>query len=195
MPRKDVILVIYLSPDLKIRMRESAKRERRTLSELGRDAIEEKVEYLEAKQRMVKERQQQEQEAKKERRKVKATIPKAVVANENDALDAIYKEGAKEVLAVIEHTTRRRIAILAVMEKVKKETPLSHPSDEEILKRLEREIVRIRKEEVQAKVEAEATATTTVDTAPPDGLAGHPINSSVRTRGLITPSTDEDVEE
>lgn len=141
-----------------------------TFRQMVTDALTERVDYLETKLRYDEEqeakREREKLELRAKRREVRSLEklgdrvvpslrpvngprpideidePKEVVAV--DPLIAVYREqGVRlaEVMSGQNNPLERRVRVMEAVEAVKKAAPLTHPSDESILRRLEAEVV------------------------------------------------------
>ena len=169
---------------------------RTTASQIGRDAIAERVEYLRNRLRLLKE--EKREAAKKngaERTKLKAgrvlgdsplaPVRKSMAPDEFrptpadikeareqgesdgdgdvdgvdvDESEAIYQQNATRIAEVIDKPAERRVCIEEAIAAVKRQAPLTHPTDAEIRVRLEKlvlsEVARLDAEAAAKKAEA-----------------------------------------
>lgn len=188
MPVLVTTITFQLNVALDRRLADYIYRNRGSKAEFIRRALEDRLDYCEAKERADEDRRKQSIEATKrereERRKLKPHNIGSVVVNSDD-YKSIYDEQAAKIVAVIDKPHERRLTILAAIEAVKKDAPLTHPSDEEIIKKLERAVVRVR-----ISMPPEETSEKPAEV--PDVNVGKPIDTNVPTFGFVPDSVEND---
>jgi hypothetical protein len=189
-------LTLYLPASLRERARVIVKKLRTSTNQLARDAITEKVEFYEAKFRKEKQDREQEEAAKRDERKTRRMLNNAPkppappsetkpdVVEEKTKLDLIYEQTAAKILRVIDKPTEKRLLALEAIGAIKKEAPLTHPSDAVIIARLEQEVLALQR--AASKTEAIIPAEEPVKPLHPasaltriiDALTGRTIDTS-----------------
>jgi hypothetical protein len=117
-----------------------------------RDALLEKVEYLEEKFRVDEARALAEKEKRKEERnkgkriqkmgEKSAPSPEVEKEPEINPLEKHYEEQAKKILNYLDRSPlERRIAIAEAVSAIKKVAPLTHPPEPVILSEIEKHVI------------------------------------------------------
>lgn len=172
MSNEIVVTTVSLPKDLHARARAIAKRNRTTTVHLIRESLTEKIEYLEAKRRVEEERIIAERQRAAFSTHVRGRPPrlplapepppplKSEIVDENvENLEAeartahVYETQAKLILETLEGSPlERRLRVAEAVAAVKRERPLTHPPDDEILQTLEREVLHLRRNTEKTKL-------------------------------------------
>ena len=177
-----VRIEVSISPDLHKRLKTICKQQNLKLIELARDAIAERVEFLEEKRRKEEERLRAEREASGGRTKFagfrrmsKSSLPpvaKPTPLGEKPAapepapvakapaeppkeLPIEYGQYAQKIFTALAggSTLEVRLCTLEALTAIKKRYPLTHPKDEIIVASLERLVSEMRESAAAARVE------------------------------------------
>ncbi len=160
-------VVVSLPGDLRERARKIAKKHRTSTAQLVRDGLAAHVALIEARDRAEEQLRRAEREGKRGLHRLRrlGESPLAPTALrpidapperevEDDPAAPIYAQHAALVLAALDgKSLEKRLRVQEAVAAVKRMNPLTHPSDREILARLEREVHRLRGE-VPAVVQA-----------------------------------------
>lgn len=143
--RDGVSLRVVLPAGLHKRAGRVAKRHVSSISELLRQGLVDRVEFLEAKERAEIERRHKEKQSDRVERRLKALgerpIEKKTISSEtttrttDDPLVKIYSEHARLILGAEGY--ERRLRVHEALKAVRAQCPLTYPSDGEILALLE----------------------------------------------------------
>jgi hypothetical protein len=174
----DIQLSVFLTRNLRERARRVAKMFKTTTAALAREGLADKVEYLETKLLIEEERARAEKEKQTEHNTGRAprtfgtSLLKPVIGSlapaalgveptkTKNLIDLAYEQHARRVLAALDDPTEKRLRIAEVMATIKREAPLTHPSDREILENLERVVIELRSESTpQRREETEIVQT------------------------------------
>lgn len=159
--------VIYarVSPALYERTKKAAAYFHRTITQIAQDAVDEKVTKLEEKMRS---EQEVARRAPSKRTRQNDAPTSQEAAPPVDLLAALYARHARRILEVIDIPSERQIRVDDAIAAVKHLRPLTHPSEQEILLKLEaaiREITLVEQElltsHTPSAVEEEPPATPT----------------------------------
>jgi len=143
-----VVINIALPADLRNRVRSIAKKKRTTTAQIVRDALAEKVEYLEAKERAEDDRRRKERTERAQGprgigRSALAPLPPRVEAREaaptadiHPDEQALYETHAARVFEAFDQPLEKRMRVREAIAAVKRQSPLTHPGDDAILARL-----------------------------------------------------------
>lgn len=185
------------------------------MNQIARDSLDERVEQLEAKERAEEERRRQEKEAQRAGRRglrrigervssstlapvsTPSSIDEATTEVAADPVESFYREQAKRILDVIDSDPREgRLRANEAVAAIKKQFPLTHPGEQEIVKRLERVVVELRAE-APASAPATDAITPPTETAPfnftraIDALVGKTLDAKkTRTYGSVGSADD-----
>ena len=176
-----VVLAIQLAPQAHRRVKNAAHRIRTPMTHIARDAIMSRVETLEAKFRQEDEEKRLGKYEKRRAFGVSSLAPdrpntpdefevEKKETEETAQLDSLYHKHAQRILEVLSTPDERRIRIAEAIAEVQSETPITEPSEDEIKKRLETEVLALRKQR--------STATPTITTTPiviPPPAAREPV--------------------
>ena len=152
-----VAVLVYVQPDIHRRAKAITQRFQTSLAYLIRHSLTEKIDAVEEKLRNdEKLRRQDISDARRMRgigeRPINkpAKLPKVMyrppTPKPKDApvTEQIYLKHAAEILENLDSPTEKRIRVVQAISDVKKQFPLTHPSDDQILLNLEKAIVEIR---------------------------------------------------
>lgn len=151
------VLAVYVSPDLRDRTRQLAKELHVPCTVIIREGLIARVEELEAKIAAERARRAAERERKQSRRRETqplAPVPSLLDLGHGRVSDGETPSRARLNRIVADHAQRIALAegdeirrlVQAAIRKVKKECPLTHPSDDEMVRLLEEELARLRDE-------------------------------------------------
>lgn len=165
---KGAVLSITLPVDLRKRAHVIAKSKRTSTAQLIRDALSEKLDAIEAKQREDDARARREKDERRSDRRLRsleervssnslapaapAPLDEARSISPGSSDDVLYDEHAKkifETLAANNHL-EKRVRISEAINAVKNKYPLTHPRDEEIMVRLEQRILKLQADQPAA---------------------------------------------
>lgn len=169
------ILTVTMPDELRKRTRAVAKKLGITSTQLARDAITERLDMIEAKQRAAEERARTERETaraeREQRRRLRTlrnigenqpTSISPIAANETaattekDDLDPLYERHARLVLAAIDQPIEKRLREAETISAIKKQCPLTYPPDIEILTRLDRAVMKLMSEKPKKRARDDA---------------------------------------
>lgn len=185
------VLVVHMPSELRDRLRRVSRRLRLSASHIARDALTEKAEYYEAKERADKERRRRDPNERgirglNERQPLDRPIAKT--NTDGDPLHALYMTHAKRLFEVIDDPAavqEKRIRLNDAITAIKRQCPLTYPSDGEIMAYLERLIVEMR-------VEADEEQSASTPDAKEQEFTRRSIDlSKVKTFGEEKPSLGE----
>ncbi len=157
-------LTIQIPSSIRERARKVAKRLHTSTTHLVCMALEEKFEAVEKKWRdseaLIREEKRAELEARKERRQLRRmgdapvsqlTPVSAPTTTEDEppeqkdtALDKIYEHHAKRIFEVLSSPVEKRLRVGEALSAVRRERPLTYPSDKEVLTTIEQIIIQLR---------------------------------------------------
>lgn len=155
-PSASQLTTVDLPLYLHAKAKRTATRERTSVAQLIRDGLKDRIEQLDAKFDAEERTRREDREAKRPQGRTLKSLgtlgdrpvsPRSVIETEpDDRLAKIYEEHAKRIAEVISNPQARRQRIADALEAVKREAPLTHPSDETILSSIERAVIRLARE-------------------------------------------------
>lgn len=160
-------ITVGMPPDLLRRAKVQAKRLHTSIGQLIREGLLERLEFLEAKERIEEERKSEKTQSSRklptleERHAVKlagttttvATPPATPttraarpdeVATVLPPLEAVYQTEARKIFEALDDPIEKRLRTVEAIANVKKVHPLTYPADGEILLNLERAVIDLR---------------------------------------------------
>lgn len=208
--------LIRIPLDLHRRAHSLAKRHSTTATQIARDGLTARVEFLENKEREEKERKARDLDEKRKARGIRnigespmaprqrdlapqpnlsnAVDDDEIAAPSSDPVVDLYEQHARLIFEAIEQPTECRIRTDEAVRSIKNYSLLTHPGDSVILEKLERIVVRLRAARVA--VPAPVLSKTSVDDVAArviDGLVNRIINpATVRSFGDTNAPSDDD---
>ena len=184
---------LRVTPEFKRRIHLAARYNGSSISAFIREAVTTRLEMSEARQR-----QEREEKKAKERPNTFRTIGESKLAPAaltplSDALSEpiapaadvlpkdLYREHAKRIAAALDRPREMRLRLDEAVVAIKKQWPLTHPSDEEIVERLE-------------KLVAAIVEKTKPPTPKDDVLVGKTLTGAIKTYGYTPAGDDNETE-
>lgn len=166
MSKNEVSMTLFVTKDLRERVGYIAKKTRTSLSQIMRDALGDKLDYMEAKLQIteervatIKDKKRNERTLNKERRNStnllaperRSLAPEPIPSNvlpepvaEIDPLEEIYsKHGELIAESINKSPLEKRIVLHEAIAAIRRRSPLTHPPEDIIIRRLEKEVVRV----------------------------------------------------
>lgn len=184
------VLQLHMPSELRERVRRISKRTRLSASHIARDGLTERVEYYEAKERADKERRRRDPNERglrglDERQPLDRRTAKS--ADTDNPIHSLYLTHARRLFEVIDDPNavhEKRIRLNDAITAIKRQCPLTYPSDGEIMAYLERLIVELRVEAADGEEQPEPVDATA---AVPDFTRRSIDLSKVKTFGDAKP--------
>lgn len=154
--------------DVPIALRDRVKRVSKHLflpiQHLVREGLERRCDEFDARQRAEEEQRKREESEKRNRPKrprgrpriyaldppdAPSTEPEQIIEPDSipDEAEPIYKEHAARILSHLNNPVEKRIRVVEAIKAVQERFPLTHPSEGEIMQRLERHLMELRREQ------------------------------------------------
>jgi predicted transcriptional regulator len=185
-------LPLELTSELHRRIHKIAKRLGATSSQLARDALARMADEYEAKFREESDRKRREREGIRGERSLtpiqpitKSKLGPRPLGEPELELEAgpdteaqptnLYLEHAAKIARAMNAPLEKRLAVEEALRDIKRSAPLTHPSDAEILRELERAVLKLlherKQQEIVQRLKQEADAEL-------DELLGKPVNAT-----------------